>query len=68
VKRPSVFVKTMEITGDTELSDGPPTQPTTHISIDTRIVGSAELIISERPLSSTANVGAVVCRAGSNSE
>lgn len=51
VKRPSVLVKKMEIARETELVDGRPSLRTTHISIDTRLAGRAELTVSERPLS-----------------
>lgn len=50
VKWPSVFVRKMEIARDTELVAGRPSLRTTHISIDTRLAGRAELTVSERPL------------------
>jgi hypothetical protein len=50
VKRPSVFIRQIEVTRDTNLRDGLPDKRTTHVVIDTRLVGRAELTITERPL------------------
>jgi hypothetical protein len=49
VKRPSVFIRKIEVTRDTNLRDGLPYARITHISIESRLVGRAELTISERP-------------------
>jgi len=50
VKRPSVFIRKIEVTRDTNLRDGLPQTRVTHLAIETRLVGSAELTITERPL------------------
>jgi hypothetical protein len=48
VKRPSVFIRKIEVTRDTNLRDGLPYTRVTHVSIETRLVGRAELTITER--------------------
>jgi len=50
VKKPSVFIRRIAITRDLVISDGMPSSRTTRVEIDTRIVGRAELMITERPL------------------
>ena len=50
VKRPSVFIRAIEVTRDTNLRDGLPYTRVTHVAIETRLIGSAELTITERPL------------------
>ena len=50
VKRPSVFIRTIEVRRDTNLRDGLPYTRVTHVAIETRVVGIAELTITERPL------------------
>ena len=50
VKKPSVFVRRIAITRELTLSGGMPSSRTTRVEIDTRIVGRAELMITERPL------------------
>ncbi len=50
VKRPSVFIRQIEVTRDTNLRGGLPDTRVTHVAIDTRLVGRAELTITERPL------------------
>jgi len=50
VKRPSVFIRQIEVTRDTNLRDGLPYERVTHVAIDVRIVGRAEMTITERPL------------------
>jgi hypothetical protein len=50
VKRPSVFIRTVEVSRDTNLRDGLPYTRVTHVAIKTRLVGSAKLTITERPL------------------
>jgi hypothetical protein len=49
VKSPSIFVKRINVTRDTVLIDGLAVERVTHLSIDTRLVGRAELTIHERP-------------------
>ena len=50
VKRPSIFIRRIEVTRDTNLREGLPYTRVTHVAIETRLVGSAELTITERPL------------------
>jgi hypothetical protein len=50
VKRPSVFIRQIDVTRDTILRDGVPDTRVTHVAIDTRLVGRAELTITEHPL------------------
>jgi hypothetical protein len=49
VKRPSIFIRHFKIVRDVRLQDGTPYIRTTQIDIDTRLVGRAELTITERP-------------------
>ena len=49
VKRPSIFVKRVELTRATELSHGVADARITHVTVETRLVGRAELTIEERP-------------------
>jgi hypothetical protein len=50
VKRPSVFIRKIEVSRDTSLRERLPYIRVTHVTIETRLVGRAELTISERPL------------------
>jgi hypothetical protein len=50
VKQPSVFIRRIQVTRDTNLQDGLPLSRVTHVIIDTRLAGRAELTITERPL------------------
>ena len=50
VKRPSVFVRGIEVARDTNLQNGLAYTRVTRVVIDTRLVGRAELTIVERPL------------------
>lgn len=50
VKSPSLFVKRVDITRDTVLSAGVAQSQTTHLSIATRLVGLADLTVTESPL------------------
>jgi hypothetical protein len=50
VKRPSVFIRKIDVTRDTNLQDGPPYTRVTHVFVETRLVGRAELTIIEVPL------------------
>jgi hypothetical protein len=52
VKNPSVFIKRIEVTQDSEILDGTVELRLTHVSVNTRLVGRAELAIQERPLNS----------------
>ena len=49
VKRPSIFIRHFKIVRDVRLQNGTPFIRTTQIDIDTRLVGRAELTITERP-------------------
>jgi hypothetical protein len=49
VKKPSIFVKRVDVTRETALRDGIAEMRVTHLSVDTRLVGRAQLIIRERP-------------------
>ena len=49
VKRPSIFIRRLKITRDVSLQDGAPWLRTTHLEIDLRLAGRAELTIVEIP-------------------
>jgi len=49
VKKPSIFMKRVDVTRETDLRDGSAELRVTHLSVDTRLVGRAELVIQERP-------------------
>ena len=49
VKRPSIFIRRLKITRDISLSDGVPCLRTTHLDIDVRFAGRAELTVIESP-------------------
>jgi len=49
IKKPSIFVKRVDVTRETSLRDGIAEVRLTHLSVDTRLVGRAELVIHERP-------------------
>jgi len=53
VKTPSIFVKRVDVTRETALRDGVAEERVTHLSVDTRLVGRAELTIYERPYSAS---------------
>jgi hypothetical protein len=50
VKSPSLFVKRVNVTRETVLSEGVAQMLTTHLSVDTRFVGLADLTVTESPL------------------
>jgi hypothetical protein len=50
VKSPSIFIKRITITQENTLRDGIIESRLTHVTIETRLVGRAELVIEERPL------------------
>ena len=50
VKRPSIFVKRIDIARETQLRDGVAEARVTHLTIETRVAGKAELTIHERPV------------------
>ena len=49
VKKPSIFIRRLKITRDVSISDGVPYLRTTHLDIDLRFAGRAELTITENP-------------------
>jgi hypothetical protein len=49
VKRPSIFVRRVDISRETTLRDGIAEMRVTHLSVDAILVGRAELTIQERP-------------------
>jgi hypothetical protein len=49
VKSPSVFLRRIDVVQDTDIREGLPYLRITHLDIDTRLVGRAELTIQERP-------------------
>lgn len=51
VRMPSMFVRKVNITRDTLVRAGVPYAKRTHVEIDTRLVGRADLTITERPYS-----------------
>ena len=50
VKQPSVFIRRIEVVRDTQRRAGTPWTRVTHIAIETRLVGRADLTITERPM------------------
>jgi hypothetical protein len=50
VKSPSIFLKRVEITREVALSGGTPEARTTHVTIEARLLGTAQLTILERPI------------------
>jgi len=58
VKNPSLWIRRIAITRENTLRDGAVESRLTHIYVDTRLVGRAELVIEERPLN-PAGVGQV---------
>lgn len=49
VKRPSAFLRHVDVIQDTDLREGRPYGRITRLDIDTRLVGRAELTVKERP-------------------
>ncbi|MGA8594224.1 MAG: hypothetical protein WB676_05710 [Bryobacteraceae bacterium] len=65
VKKPSIFVRRVELVRDTQFRDGVPDFETTRLAIDTRLVGRAELTIREHPYADSDQViGALRSSAG----
>lgn len=52
VKSPSVFIRRVVVTRENALRDGVIESRLTHIAVETRLIGRAELVIKECPLSS----------------
>ena len=57
VKKPSIFLKRVDVTRETSLRDGVAESRVTHLALDTRLVGRAELTIHERPCVECADSG-----------
>jgi hypothetical protein len=51
VKSPSIFVKRVSVVRETTLQDGVPATRLTHLSLDMRFIGLAEVTIKESPRS-----------------
>jgi hypothetical protein len=49
VKNPSIFLKRVNVTRENCLRDGIIEERITHLLLDTRLVGSARLVVVERP-------------------
>jgi hypothetical protein len=49
VKSGSIFLRRIDITRDTEIHEGRPYMRVTHLDVDTRLAGRAELTVKERP-------------------
>ena len=49
VKNPSIFLKRVNVTRESYLHDGVVEARITHLLLDTRLVGSARLVVVERP-------------------
>jgi len=58
VKGPSIFLKRVTIVQDTVLREGSAEERITHLFVDTRLVGRAELTIHERPCTDDSLIGA----------
>jgi hypothetical protein len=52
VKSPSIFIKRIAITQENTVREGIIESRLTHITIETRLIGRAELVIEEHPLAS----------------
>jgi hypothetical protein len=50
-KSPSIFVKRINLTRENELHNGTIAERITHIAVETRLIGRAQLVIVERPTS-----------------
>jgi hypothetical protein len=62
VRSPSIFVRRVEMTRDTAVRDGVAYERTTRLEIDTRLVGRAELTITERPYSPAVGGATAICQ------
>jgi hypothetical protein len=50
VKRPSVFIRRIDVSRDTNITDGVPTSRVTRLTLRTRLVGLVQLTVTERPI------------------
>ena len=53
---PSIFLRGVNVTRDTEIRDGAAFARVAHLEIDARFLGRAELTITERPFTTVAGV------------
>jgi hypothetical protein len=53
VRKPSIFIRRIKITRDISLREGVPYLRTTHLDVDVRFAGRAELTITESPAQET---------------
>ncbi len=58
VRSPSIFIRRIDVVRDIRFRDGQPLARVTHLSVETRLVGRAELTITERPLPDSGPVSA----------
>jgi hypothetical protein len=58
-KSPSVFVKRISVTRENDVDNGKVVARTTHVSVETRLIGSAQLVIIERPIAEELAAGGV---------
>ena len=58
-KSPSVFVKRINLTRANELHNGTIAERITHVSVEMRVIGRAQLIVVERPTSDKTAVSGV---------
>ena len=58
VKSPSIFIKHVDLNRETDLRDGVTRTRVTHLSIVTRLVGRAELTITEQPYTASDSTAA----------
>ena len=58
VRSPSIFIRKLGITRDTSIRAGLPYERKTHLEIETRLVGRAELTVTEQPYSGDAGENA----------
>ncbi len=61
VKNPSIFLKRVSVTRLTQLRDGVALDRVTYLTVDTRLIGRAELVIHEQPFSNPADPAAPPC-------
>jgi len=59
VKSPSVFIKRINLTRENKFHDGAIAERITHLSVETRLIGRAQLTIVERPVTEQAAAGNV---------
>ena len=58
-KSPSVFVKRISVTRENDVDNGRVAARTTHVAVETRLIGIAQLVVIERPISEELAAGGV---------